>query len=151
MADDKTFEIKILQTSEGTAIQDSTEGLSNLTKVTSQSGDANTATKQTVEKLTASHHELREIAHGLRMEFPLLGEAAHLAFNPVVLSAAAIGYSLKVIFDKLKDIGSVMENVGFRTEEINAAATAWNKYAEEVSKVSVNTTLLATNLANISY
>ena len=87
-------------------------------------------------KAGLSHRELRVAAHGLAMEFPLLGHLASLAIHPIgiVVAAAASAFAIfKYRVDEatrsmtafvLPDLDE--QKIG----RVNAMATAWNSFKE---------------------
>src|ERR1022692_16134 len=142
MADDKTFEIKILQTTEGTAIQDSAEGLSNLTKKTEQSGDA--AHESGISHRTF-HQILHEIGH-------VAGPEAAAAMAG--LTAIFLGGGISIGVLAVRELFEGLERSKKAAEAVRDTLAEWkikqlDDHAEAMNSVADAAERYATAVANI--
>lgn len=91
------------------------------------------------DKATLSKHTLKEVVKKLTADFPLLGEAARMAFNPIVLGVAGPILAFKIWNDRvntLADSLSEVEMPDFDPGKLSKVTEEWNGLAEAIAKAN---------------
>ena len=146
------LEIKIKTSADLAAARASKDAIQDVADATRQSGEAaKQATKPLDEHgehtkvLGLKHAELKKVVFELSQEFPLLGEAAHLALNPQVGAALAAVTALGFLKKAYEEIQEVMKGGNWATvtgyiqaqqEAINATLLDLNSYKRELDGIA---------------
>ncbi len=92
------------------------------------------------KKATLKFEDKRAAIEGLRTQFPLLAEAVHLALHPIGMAIAGIAGAFAIWSERVKTLdelfgGMTLPDVSTDlTGHVNAAAKAWDSYAEAIRK-----------------
>jgi hypothetical protein len=98
------------------------------------------ATKTT--KAASAKRQLKDAARGLASQFPILGQMASLALNPITAAVAAVAGAFLLWRKRVDDLTTTLAGVELpdltqeKVDRVNEAAEAWKKFGESLSAVA---------------
>ena len=139
MADNNTLEILIKFLGDTAKAREMAKEIDSIKTATKSAGDVGMEAEKKVaeatEKTFTSKKQLKDIVKGLAYEFPLLGQAARLALNPLVLLTASIGASFKIMNDRMENATRAFG--GFQMPDISEEQIArMDRFGESLGKFS---------------
>lgn len=141
--EDKQFTIRVdteglVETNKG--FKTTEEYLGDVAAAAKTSGKEMAEHAGQVAKASLKHGEMRQMVRGLTHAFPELGRIAMLAVHPITLAVTGIATAWKLWQYRVDELAKTLSQPEltsaklFNPEHINAAAQAWDKYAESLAK-----------------
>ena len=137
--DEKLIRVAITSTSNLPQVgAESQKALEGVTKATGEAGKEDQKQIETTSHLEMKKRELSEALHGLSREYPLVGEAARAAFNPMVVSIAGVIEAVNIWLERMKTAqellgGWELPDLAVHSVGVSAAAEAYDKLKTAVA------------------